>query len=117
MRKGSAIIDMGRGVFLFKGHEISMDSAGREPPSGSRICGKTDGDSSKFCSSGAVQYGAASVILQLCCRASKDREDIWPRVMRSAGTDPVVCIVNCSDRYRLLRKGKKTAIAFLVEEI
>ena len=28
MRKGSAVIDMGRGVFQFKGHQIQMNSGG-----------------------------------------------------------------------------------------
>ena len=36
--------------------------------------------------------------------------------MRSAGTDPVVCIVNCTDRYKLLRKGKEVATASTVAE-
>ena len=36
--------------------------------------------------------------------------------MRSAGTDPVVRIVNCTDRYKLLRKGKEVATASTVAE-
>ena len=36
--------------------------------------------------------------------------------MRSAGTDPVVCILNCSDRYKLLTKGKDVASAIPVHE-
>ena len=36
--------------------------------------------------------------------------------MQSAGKDPVVCILNCSDRYKLLAKGKEVGYATPVHE-
>ena len=35
---------------------------------------------------------------------------------RCAGTDPVVCIVNFTDRYRFLKKGREIASAAEVRE-
>ena len=35
---------------------------------------------------------------------------------RCAGTDPEVCIVNCTDRYQFLKKGREIASAAEVRE-
>ena len=39
-----------------------------------------------------------------------------PRVVRANGEDPVVCIVNCSDRYKLMKKDKEIALATPIED-
>ncbi|KAH3844605.1 hypothetical protein DPMN_086864 [Dreissena polymorpha] len=39
-----------------------------------------------------------------------------PRVVRSAGSDPVLCLVNPTDRFRLLKKNTLIARAFPVAE-
>ena len=36
--------------------------------------------------------------------------------MRASGTDPVVCTVNCSDHYKLLKKGRVIARAQSIQE-
>ena len=38
-----------------------------------------------------------------------------PKVIRGEGTAPVMCVVNPSDRYRLLAKGQNIGMAYLVE--
>ncbi|MCG8044188.1 MAG: aspartyl protease family protein, partial [Candidatus Thiodiazotropha endolucinida] len=116
MKTGSAVIDMGRGIFTFKGHDITMN------------VGKEDGAPRVA----RVSVAKRMVIppnsaAQVRCKMDQSMPDYvieptqtekvyGPRVVRSAGTDPVVCIVNCSDRYKLLRKGKEIASASPVEE-
>ena len=39
-----------------------------------------------------------------------------PRVVHAVGADPVVCIVNFSDRYKLLKKDKEIALATPIED-
>ena len=39
-----------------------------------------------------------------------------PRVVRAAGADPVVGIVNCSDRYKLLKKDKEISLATPIKD-
>ena len=117
MRKGSAVIDMGRGVFSFKGHEIRMNSAGLADgnPQVARV---------SVAKRVVIPPNSAA---QVPCKMDQPLSDYvielartekiyGPMVVRSAGTDPVVCIVNCSDRYRLLRKGKEVATASPVQE-
>ena len=40
-----------------------------------------------------------------------------PKILRAAGTDPVLCVLNPTDRYRLLKKGSQIAKAYPVVEI
>ena len=117
MRKGSAAIDMGRNLFRFKGQEISMNSqgGGNHNPQVARVT---------VAKRLVIPPNSAA---QVRCKMNGSMSDYLiepiqtekiygPRVVRSAGTDPVVCILNCSDRYKLLTKGKEVASATPVHE-
>ena len=45
----------------------------------------------------------------------KTQKVYGPRVVRASGTTPVVCIVTCSDMYKLLKKDKEIAVATPVD--
>ena len=40
-----------------------------------------------------------------------------PKILRAAGTDSVLCVLNPTDRFRLLKKGNQVAKAYPVLEI
>ena len=40
-----------------------------------------------------------------------------PRVLREGGTDPIICVINPSDRYRLAKKGMEIGRAFPIAEV
>ena len=117
MRKGAAAIDMGKNVFRFKGQEIRMNTDVKE-------------GSNPVCARVAVAKRVVippNSVAQVPCKMDRSMSDyvieptqtekaLAPRVVRSAGTEPVVCILNCSDRYKLLQKGKEVAIASPVDE-
>ncbi|XP_045215056.2 uncharacterized protein LOC123565253 [Mercenaria mercenaria] len=47
-----------------------------------------------------------------------DQSKVWkPRVVREGVTDPVVCVVNPTDRYKLISKGSEIGRAYPVSEI
>ena len=40
-----------------------------------------------------------------------------PKILEAAGTDPVLCVLNPTDRFRLLKKDKQIAKSYTVLEI
>ena len=44
-----------------------------------------------------------------------DLKVLAPRVVRSAGEEPTLCLVNPSDRYRLIKKGAHIARAYPID--
>ena len=117
-RKGSAVTNMGRGMFSFTGHEIRMNSAGLADDNpqvarvsvAKRVVIPPDSAAQVPCK---MDQLLSDYVIELLARTEKI---YGPRVVRTAGTDPVVCIVNCSNRYRLLRKGKEVATDSPVQE-
>ena len=64
-------------------------------------------------------------VVQLKCKMNEDLPDyviepcenlkeFGPRVVRSAGTTPYMCVVNTSDRYLTLKKGQEIGRAYPV---
>ena len=117
MRKGSAIIDMGRGVFQFKGHQIKMNSGG--PRTGNPEVARVSVVKRMVIppnSAAQVPCKMDHPMTDYVIELEKTGKVNGPRVVRAAGADPVVCIVNCSDRYKLLKKDKEIALATPIEE-
>ena len=117
MKKGSAAIDMGRNVFRFKGQEISMNNqeGGDHNPQVARI---TVAKRIVIAPNSAAQVRCKmdSPMPDYLIEPAQSEKIYGPRIVRSAGTDPVVCILNCSDRYKLLAKGKEVGCASPVHE-
>ena len=117
MKKGSAAIDMGRNVFRFKGQEISMNNqeGGDQNPQVARI---TVAKRIVIPPNSAAQVRCKmdSPLPDYLIEPAQSEKIYGPRIVRSAGTDPVVCILNCSDRYKLLAKGKEVGYASPVHE-
>ena len=40
-----------------------------------------------------------------------------PRVLREGSTDPIICLLNPTDRYKLIKKGQQIATAYPVYQI
>ena len=114
--RGKSILDMVKGTLTFDGQELSLDV----------------GSSSGQAHVARVTVAKRHVIppncaVQLPCRLSQEMSDyvmepveklrvLAPRVVRSAGEEPIMCLVNVSDRYQLIKKGAKIARAYPVEE-
>ena len=47
----------------------------------------------------------------------EDAKMLIPKILRAAGTDSVLCVLNPTDRFRLLKKGNQIAKAYPVLEI
>ena len=117
MTKGSAVIDMGKNVFIFKGHDIAMNN-GQAQSGNPQVALVTVARRT------VIPPNSAALIP---CKMDRSMPDYviepeqsdkvyGPRVVSCADTDPVVCIVNCTDRYRLLKKGREIATATEVEK-
>lgn len=109
MKRGKAVIDMGEGIFRFKGHKIPMNVSKAEgTPQVARV---TVAKRIVIPPNSAAQIACKmdQLMPDYVIEPTQTEKIYGPRVVRTAGTDPVVCIVNCSDRYRLLRKGKEIA--------
>ena len=117
LRKGSAAVDMGRNVFRYKGQEILMNSGGGDSKN-PRVARVTVAKRIVIPPNSAahVPCKMATSMPDYVIEPTQSEKVFGPRVVRSAGTEPVVCILNCSDRYRLLRKGKDIATASPVED-
>ena len=115
--KGQAILDMGRGILLFDGMEISLDEVSTQgSPTVARV------------TVSKRRVIPPQSVAKVKCDLSQDLPDyvieptskakfMMPRVVRKGGTAPVVCVVNPSDRYKLITKGTEIARAYPVEEI
>ena len=117
MRKGSAAIDMGRNFFRFKGQKIPMNSGGSDSKN-PQVARVTVAKRIVIPPNSAAQVPCktATSMPDYVIEPTQSEMVFGLRVVRSAGTEPVVCILNCPDRYRLLRKGKNIATASPVED-
>ena len=113
--RGKCVLDMPNGILTFDGQEIPLDVG----------------------SSGHVQVARVTVArrrvippnsaIKIPCQLSREMPDyviepvenlkvLAPRVVRDAGEEPVMCLVNVSDRYRLIKKGAEIARAYPINE-
>ena len=105
MREGDAIIDMGKQKFVFKGHEIMMNAG--EENANPKVARVTIAKRIVIPPNSAAQVKCAmdQQMSDYVVEPIQSEKIFGPRLVCSAETDPVVCIVNCTDRYKLLRKG------------
>ncbi|MCG7869179.1 MAG: reverse transcriptase family protein, partial [Candidatus Thiodiazotropha taylori] len=116
MRKGAAVIDMGKGTLTFNGHELTMNISSEDgTPQVARVT-----VARRLVippnSTAQVQCKMNQSMPDYVIEPTQTEKIYGPRVVRAAGTDPVVCIVNCSDHYKLLKKGREIARAYSIQE-
>jgi predicted aspartyl protease len=115
--RGQAILDMGRGLLLFDGMEISLNV---DPHEGGYSVARVTVSKRRV----IPPYSVAKIP----CKLSEKLTDyvvepigspkvVIPRVLRHGDSEPIVCVLNPSDRYRLLSKGMEIGRAFPVEEV
>ncbi len=115
LHKGSAILDMGKGTLTYDDFEIDMNVRSTEGlPQVARV---TVSKRRVIPPNSVIQLQCAmdarlpDYVIEPCFKS-----DIFgPRVLRKAGSDPVVCIANPTDCYKLLKKGQVIARAYPVE--
>ena len=114
--KGKSALDMAKGILTFDGQEISLDvgsSSGQAHVARVTVAGRH-----------LIPPNSA---VQLPCRLSQEMSDyvmepmenlkvLVPCVIRGAGEKLVMCLVNTSNRYRLIKKGADIARAYPMDE-
>lgn len=114
--RGAAILDMGQGTLTFDGQMIQLNMGSQKGvPIVARVV------------VGRRQVVPPNSVVRVICKSSDPMPDYFiepvdglkvlvPRVVRAAGTIPVMCVVNATDSYRLLKKGKQIGRAYPVKE-
>ncbi|XP_053400393.1 uncharacterized protein LOC128557241 [Mercenaria mercenaria] len=115
--KGQSILDMGRGIIIFDGMHITLDVDSINGfPSVSRVTVAKR----KVIPPHSVAHVKCKMDTELTDYVIEplDQSKVWkPRVVREGFTDPVVCVVNSTDRYKLISKGSEIGRAYPVSEI
>ena len=115
--RGQAVLDMGRGILLFDGMELNLNVSSTDgQPSVARV--------TVVKRRVVPPHTVAKVECKLDCvlpdyvvEPSSNSKFIAPRVVRGAGTNPVMCLVNPSDCFRVVNKGFEIGRAYPVEVI
>ncbi|XP_045198753.1 uncharacterized protein LOC123553066 [Mercenaria mercenaria] len=115
LRRWSAMLDMGRGILTFDSQVINLNVGERgEVPDVNRV------------TVAKRQVIPPSTVMRVKCSLDQKMPDyvvepvhnvkvLVPRVVRGAGAEPLMCVMNTSDRYRLLRKGMEIGRAYPVD--
>ena len=112
---GSAVLNIGKRTLTYNGYEITMgmhDSDGRLQVARVTVSNR--------------RIVPPNSVVQLKCKMDEDMPDyviepfenlkaFGPRVVRSAGATPYICVVNTLDRYLTLKRGQKIGQAYPVE--
>ena len=115
---GRAILDLAKGMLYFDGMCITLDGdAHIRDPQVARI------------TVARRRVVPPNSVAQIHCNIDRGMSDyviepvgkyqgklLIPRVIREGNSHPIMCVVNPSDRYRLLAKGKDIGRAYPVEE-
>ncbi len=116
LQKGSAVLDMGRGTLFYDGSEITMtmETTGGITPQVAKV------------TVSERRVIPPNSVAQIQCKLNAKMSDyvvepcnlqdlIGPKVLRAAGSEPVMCLINATDRYRVLKKGQEVARAYPVD--
>ena len=117
IQRGGAIINVGKGTFIYDGHEITMNIGDRE------------GKPSVACVTVAKRCVVPpKSVVRLGCQMDKNLSDYYVEPCEDqklfgagtackAGEKPVMCIINTSDRFRTLKKGQEIGRAYPIPEV
>lgn len=117
LRNRQAVLDMGRGVLLFDGMEITMDVG---KAWGSPVVARVSVDKRRVIpphSVARVKCTMSQSLPEYVVEPIGNQRFLMPRVVRSSGSEPIVCLLNPSDRYRVVTKGMEIGRAYPVAEI
>lgn len=117
VNRGQALLDMSSGILFFDGMRLSLDV-------------DTEGSSPTV---SRVTVAKRRVIpphsvVKIKCKMDQDLTDyviepveqskfLTPRIVREGGTEPVMCLINPTDRYKVVSKGIEIGRAYPVQEI
>ena len=114
--RGKSVLDMVKGTLNFDGQVLSLD------------VGSSTGQAQVARVTVAKRHVIPpNAVAQLPCKLSHEMSDyvmepvdnlkvLAPRVVRRADQEPVMCLVNISDRYQLIKKGTEIARAYPIDE-
>ena len=113
--RGKSVLNMAKGTLTFDDQEISLDigSQGGTPYVARVTVAKR-------------QVIPPNSVMRVKCTLDHELPDyvmepvddlkvLAPRMMRSSGEEPILCLVNPSDRYRLIKKGAHIARAYPID--
>ncbi|XP_053405820.1 uncharacterized protein LOC128559022 [Mercenaria mercenaria] len=120
LHKDKAVLDMGKGTLSFYGMTLKLNEASldtNEMPSIARVT---------VCKR---QVLPPHSVAKIQCRMDLNLPDyviepeenikakfLSPKVVRSSGTKPIMCLLNTSDRYRVLKKGENIGNAYVIQD-
>ena len=117
VHRGKSIIDMAQGTLMFDGQilHLNMEDSHGAPHIAKVTVIKR-------------QVIPPNSVVRVKCHLQREMPDyiiepvedakmLIPKILRAAGTDPVLCVLNPTDRYRLLKKGSQIAKAYPIVEI
>ena len=115
LKRGDAVLNMGKGTLTYNGQVLTLDTDSSEGPIAiARV------------TVARRRVVPPNSVVKVECKISADMPDylvepcedakvFGPRVLCKAGTPPVMCIVNSSDNFQLLKKGKEVGRAYPVD--
>ncbi len=111
LHRGSAVLDMGNSTLIFNGYEIGMNMGCAENvPLVARVTVAKRRVIPPQ-SVALVQCNMAAEMLDYVVEPCGEANVFGPRVFRRSGSDPIVCVVNTANSYKLLKKGQEVGRA------
>lgn len=115
--QGRTVLDFVKGMFEIDGEGIAMKAD--EGPGELHVARVTV---SKRCvvppnSVKHVKCELDREIQDFVVEADEDLEVMVPKTLHKKGKEAIICVVNVSDRYRVLKRGREVANAFPVEDV
>ena len=113
--RGKSLLDMPNAILTFDGQKITLDA------------GSSGQAQVAWVIVTKQQVNPSNTAVKINCNLSHDMPDfvieptenlqvLAPKVVREAGEQPLMCLVNTSDRSRLIKKGAEIARAYPIEE-
>ena len=116
LHTGKSILNMVKGTLTFDGQEINLD-VGKETQT--PIVARVTVAKRQVIPPNSVVRVKCSMDQRLPDYVMEPVEGlkvIAPRVVRGTGQEPLLCLINPSDRYRLIKKGMHIAKAYPIED-
>ena len=117
VHRGKSVLDMAQGTLLFDGQILNLNVDSHQgPPQVARV---TVSKRRVIPPNSVVQL-KCSIDIEMpdyVIEPIQDVKVLVPRVVRAGGTDPIICVLSPSDRYRVLKKGSHIARADPIEKL
>ena len=117
VNRGQALLDMSNGILFFDGMRLSLDM---DTEGGSPTVSRVTVDKRRIIPPHSVA--------KIKCKMDQDLTDyviepveqskfLTPRIVREGGTEPIMCLINPTDRYKVVSKGTEIGRAYPIQEI